>query len=217
MINSLLDWVINTVQQMDQFMVILIAGLAIMLETSLFIGLLLPGDSVLLVASTSVTTWGMWAGLVAAAIIGALVGETLGYWLGYFLGNPIKKSWLGRKIGAENWQRAEAFLQKRGGVAVFVSRFLPILHSVVPATAGIAGMSYRKFLAWTAPACTVWALAYVSVGALATASYQQLSQQLSWAGYIFIAVIVVFLVVVWLVKRWLSRRFAHDLDVLESE
>ncbi len=217
MLNTLLDWVISTVQQLDPIIVALIAGLAILLETSVLIGLVIPGDSVLLVASTSVTSWGMWAGIVAAAIIGALIGETIGYWLGRLLGNPIKRSWLGRKIGEANWQRAEGFLESRGGVAVFVSRFLPVLHSLVPATAGIAGMSYRKFIAWTAPACTIWALAYVSAGALATASYQQLSQQLSWAGYIFIAIIILFFVVVWLVKRWLSRKFAADLDGIEQE
>lgn len=217
MLNTLLDWVISTVQQLDPIIVALVAGLAILLETSILIGLVIPGDSVLLVASTSVTSWGMWAAVVAAAIIGALIGETIGYWLGRLLGNPIKNSWLGRKIGEANWRRAEAFLESRGGVAVFVSRFLPVLHSLVPATAGIAGMSYRKFIAWTAPACAIWALAYVSVGALATASYQQLSQQLSWAGYIFIAIIILFFVVVWLVKRWLGRRFAADLDGAEEE
>lgn len=216
MINTLLDWVIGTVQQMDPIAVTLIAGLAILLETSILIGLVIPGDSVLLIAATGITSWGMWAGIVAAGIVGSLIGETIGYWLGRLLGEPIKRSWLGRKIGAENWTKAETFLENRGGIAVFVSRFLPVFHSVVPATAGIAGMSYRKFMAWTAPACIIWALAYVSAGAIATASYQQLSQQLSWAGYIFIAIIVVFFVVVWFVKRWLSRRFADDITTPDA-
>lgn len=212
MINTLLDWVIGTVQQMDPLLVILIAGFGILLETSILIGLIVPGDMILLVASTGVTSWGMWAGLVAAAIIGALIGETIGYWVGRLLGEPIKRSWFGRKIGDEKWRSAETFLENRGGIAVFVSRFLPVLHSLVPATAGIAGMSYRTFMAWTAPACIIWSLAYVSAGALATASYEQLSSQLSWAGYIFIAIILAFFAVVWLVKRWLNRRFVNDID-----
>lgn len=212
MINSLLDWLISTVQQMEPFFLMLVAGLAILLETSILIGLVMPGDTVLLIASTGVTSWGMWAGLTAAAIIGALIGETIGYWLGRLLGEPIKRSWLGRKIGEKNWHKAEAFLKHRGGVAVFVSRFLPVLHSLVPATAGIVGMRYRKFIAWTAPACVIWSLAYVSAGALATASYAELSSTLSWAGYIFIAIIVAFFVIVWLIKRWLTRRFAADLE-----
>lgn len=212
MINNLLDWVIGAIQQLDPVLVVLIAGLGIMLETSILIGLVVPGDSILLISSTSVTNWSMWFGLVTASILGALLGETIGYWLGRLLGDPIKRSWLGRKIGEENWHKAETFIRERGGVAVFVSRFLPVLHSLVPATAGLAGMPYRKFITWTIPACIIWAIAYVSVGALATASYQQLKSQLSWAGYIFIAIIAAFIVVVWLTKRWLSRRFTPETD-----
>ncbi|MGO1544713.1 MAG: DedA family protein [Gulosibacter sp.] len=212
MVNNLLDWVIDAVQQLDPILLILVAGLGIMLETSVLIGLVVPGDTILLVASIGVTNWGLWAALVAAAIIGALLGETIGYWLGHWLGHPIKRSKLGRKVGEENWHKAETFLSRRGGLAVFISRFLPVLHSLVPLTAGIAGMPYRKFMAWTIPACTIWSLAYVSVGALATASYEQLSSQLSWAGYIFVAIIVLFFVIMWLAKRWLNRRFAKDFE-----
>ena len=218
MLNELIDWLISTVQQIDPVLRFLLAGLAILLETSLLIGLIVPGDTVLLVASTGVTNWGAWAALVAAGIIGALCGESLGYLIGRWLGEPVQRSWLGRKIGAKRWAAAEAFLHRRGGVAVFISRFLPVLHSLVPATAGIARMPYRKFMAWTAPACTIWALAYVSAGALATASYAQLGQRLHWAGYIFVAVIVLFLVGMWLVKRMLSRRVDAEVDAeLDSE
>ncbi|SJM70533.1 DedA family protein [Gulosibacter sp. 10] len=212
MINDLLDWVIGTVQQLDPTLLVVFAGLGVLLETSVLVGLVVPGDTILLVASMGVSDWGLWAAVVLSSIVGALIGESIGYWIGTVLGAPLKRSWVGRKIGAENWDRAHEFLQRRGGIAVFISRFLPVLHSLVPVTAGITGMPFRKFFGWTLPACVIWSLAYVSAGALATASYEQLSQQLSWAGYVFIGIIVVFVVLVWLVKRWLSRRVAEELD-----
>lgn len=215
MLNNLLDWLIATVLQLDPVLLVLGGGLAIMLETSLLIGLVVPGDSVLLIAATGVTSWSVWAWLIAASIIGALLGETIGYAIGRWLGEPLKRSWLGRKIGLQNWERAETFLQHRGGVAVFVSRFLPVLHSVVPVTAGLAKMPFGKFMAWTIPASTIWSFAYVSAGALATAGYQQLSSQLSWAGYIFIGVIALFVLAVWLGKRMLTRHFSKDFETLE--
>ena len=56
----------------------------------------------------------------------------------------------------------------------------------------------------------LWALAYVSVGSLAAGSYRELSRELHWAGYLFVAAIAVFLVVVVLVKRLLhGRESAH--------
>jgi membrane protein DedA with SNARE-associated domain len=47
---------------------------------------------------------------------------------------------------------------------VFISRFLPVLHSLIPLTVGMSTMRYRKFMAWTVPACVIWAFAYVTVG-----------------------------------------------------
>ena len=74
---------------------------------------------------------------------------------------------LGQRLGEDNWTRAELYLRRRGGPAIFLSRFLPVLHSLVPLTVGMSGFSYRRFMAWTTPACTVWAIAYVGVGAAA--------------------------------------------------
>lgn len=212
MLNDLIDGLIAWVQQIDPSLRILVAGLAILLETSLLIGLVVPGDSVLLVAATGVDGWGSWAALVAAGVIGALIGESLGFLLGRLLGEPIRRSWVGRRVGAERWRQAELLLQRRGGWAVFVSRFLPVLHSLVPVTAGLGGMRYRRFIAATVPACLVWAVAYVSIGAIATASYQHLGRSLHWAGYAFVAVIVLALVAVWLVKRRLERVVGRAID-----
>lgn len=85
---------------------------------------------------------------------------------------------------------------------MLLSRFLPVLHSVIPLTVGMSRMPYRTFLAWTVPACVVWTLAYVSVGAAAAGGYRMLSDRLHVAGYLFVAVIALFVLVVVLVKRW---------------
>ncbi|PZQ88410.1 MAG: DedA family protein [Leifsonia xyli] len=175
------------------------------LETSVLVGLVVPGDTIVIVAATAVGSPTEYAALVAAVILGALGGESLGFALGRFFGPKIRHSRLGRRIGEHNWERAENYVDRRGGIAVFVSRFLPVLHSLVPLTVGMSTMSYRRFIAWTAPACVLWAFAYVTVGALAAGSYRELSQQLHWAGYIFVGAIVVFLVAVVLVKRFLER------------
>ena len=212
MLNDLIDGLITWVQQIDPTLRVLVAGLAILCETSLLIGLVVPGDSVLLVASTGVDGWSSWAALVVAGIVGALIGESLGFAIGRWVGAPLQRSWLGRRIGAERWRKAEEFLERRGGWAVFISRFLPMLHSLVPVTAGLARMRYSRFIAATVPACTIWAVAYVSIGALATASYTQLGRSLHWAGYAFVGVIVVFLAVVWFVKRRLGRAVDEELD-----
>lgn len=211
--NEFLTWLLDAVQSVDPVLRTVLAGLAIMLETSVLIGLVVPGDTIVIVSGTAVSSF--WEGgiLVVVVIVGALVGESIGFWLGRWLGPHIRFSRLGAKVGEHNWVRAELYLRRRGGPAIFLSRFLPVLHSLVPLTVGMSGFSYRRFLAWTAPACTIWSVLYVSVAAAAAGTYRELADQLHYAGYLFVGVIVVFLVVAYVIKRVILAREAHHLRV----
>lgn len=209
--NEFLTWLLDAVQSVDPVLRTVIAGIAIMLETSILVGLIVPGDTIVLVAATAVGSFGEGFALVVVVIVGALIGETIGFWLGRWLGPRIRFSKLGARIGEHNWTRSELYLRRRGGPAIFLSRFLPVLHSLVPLTVGMSGFSYRRFLAWTAPACTIWAIAYVSVGAAAAGTYRELSDRLHYAGYLFAGVIAAFLLLAYLAKRLIQRREARHM------
>jgi membrane protein DedA with SNARE-associated domain len=208
-VNELLTALLDAVQSVDPVLRTLLAGVGIFLETSVLVGLIVPGDTVVIVAATAVDGVPEYIALVAAVIVGALGGESVGFALGRFFGPRIRHSRLGRRIGEHNWHRAENYVDRRGGIAVFISRFLPVLHSLVPLTVGMSTMSYRRFIAWTAPACVLWAFAYVSVGAAAAGSYRELADRLHWAGYVFVAIIAVFAIVVVVVKKLLERSEAR--------
>jgi membrane protein DedA with SNARE-associated domain len=209
--NEILDWILDTVQSVDPIARTLLAGVGILLETSVLIGLVVPGDTVVLVASTAVGSVVEYFALIVTVILGALAGETIGFGLGRWFGPHLLHSRLGRRIGEHNWHRAQRYLDRRGGPAVFISRFLPVLHSLVPLTVGMSTMRYRRFLAWTVPACVVWSFAYVSVGSLAAGGYRELSRELHWAGYLFVGVIAIFLFGVWGVKKLLMRSEAKHM------
>ena len=215
--DAFLLWLLDTVQSIDPVTRTLIAGVAVMLETSILIGLIVPGDTVVIIASMGVASPLEGAAMVIAVVVGALIGEGIGFALGRWLGPHIRSSWLGRKIGEHNWVRAERYLARRGGIAIFLSRFLPVLHSLVPLTVGMSHYSYRRFLAWTAPACVLWALAYVSVTSLAAGSFRELVDRVHFAGYIFVGVIAVFLLVVLLGKKLLTRLESRHLDASDAE
>jgi membrane-associated protein len=211
-VNDILSWILDVVQSVDPVLRTLLAGLGILLETSILVGLVVPGDTIVIVSATGVETPLQFAALVVAVIVGALAGESIGFALGRYFGPRIRASRLGRRVGEHNWVRAENYLRRRGGIAVFISRFLPVLHSLIPLTVGMSEMPYRRFMKWTVPACIIWALAYISVGALAAGSYRQLSDQLHYAGYIFVGIIVLFAVLVYVVKRVLSRVEARHME-----
>lgn len=211
-LNAALLWALDLVQSVDPVGRTAFAGLGMLLETSLLVGLVVPGDSIVLVASTAVGSPLEYAALVVIVIAGALTGESIGFALGRWFGPKIRDSRVGRRIGEGNWARASNYVDRRGGIAVFVSRFLPVLHSLVPVTVGMSNMRFRRFMAWTVPACAIWALAYVSVGSAAAVSYRQIAATLHGAGYVFVGAIVLFLVVVAVVKKVLARSAARHWD-----
>lgn len=210
--NELLDGILETVANVDPVLRTVLAGLGIMLETSVLVGLVVPGDSIVIVASTAVDGTVEYFALALTIIAGALIGESIGFALGRWFGPHIERSRLGRRIGEHNWHRARRYLARRGGPAVFISRFLPVLHSLVPLTVGMSDMSYRRFLAWTTPACIIWSFAYVSVGSAAAGGYRSLSDELHWAGYLFVGAIVLFFLLVWASKKVLMRLEARHMS-----
>lgn len=212
-VNEALNWLLGAVQSVDPVLRTVIAGLAIMLETSVLIGLVVPGDTVLMVAATGVGSLTEGLVLGAVVVVGALVGESIGFALGRWLGPHIRASWVGRRIGEHNWERSERYLRRRGGIAIFLSRFLPVLHSLVPLTVGMSGYSYRRFLAWTLPACLLWTTLYVSIAAGAAHGYREASGTAHYAGYLFVGAIVLFILIVFAVKKIIARiehRHMHD-------
>ena len=203
--NDILDWLLTTVQSVDPALRNILAGLAIMLETSLFVGLVMPGDTVVLVASTGVADIGDFFWLLGCVLLGSLLGESFGFWIGRLFGERIRASKLGQKIGEKNWRMADAFIESRGGLAVAISRFLPVLHSLVPVVAGATKMRYGVFIRWTLAACAVWASAYVGVGYLAKSSYEQIGSSLKFGGLIFVAIILIFVTIVHFAKKRLEK------------
>lgn len=211
--NDALTWILDLVQNVDPVVRTLLAGVGMLLETSILIGLVVPGDTIVIVASTGVENVIQYAGLVLAVIAGSLAGETIGFGLGRFFGPKIRGSRLGQRVGYDNWMRAENYLDRRGGIAVFISRFLPVLHSLIPLTVGMSTMRYRKFLAWTVPACVIWAGAYASVGWAAAGTYRELSGRLHYAGYIFVGIIALFLVLAVTVRALLGRNQRRHMEL----
>lgn len=215
-VDDFLLWILDAVQAVDPVARTLIAGLAVMLETSILIGLIVPGDTIVIIASMGVEGPVEIVAMVIAVVVGALIGESIGFWLGRWLGPRIRRSWVGRRIGEAHWARAERYLQRRGGLAIFLSRFLPVLHSLVPLTVGMSSYSYRRFLAWTAPACLLWAAAYVSVTSLAAGGFRELVDQVHFAGYVFVGVIVVFVLLVYVGKKLLEKWEARHMHVTDA-
>jgi membrane-associated protein len=209
-VNEVLDGFLAWVAAVDPILRTALAGVFILLETSVLVGLIVPGDTVVLIASTGVENLVEYFSLVAVIVAGALAGSSIGFTIGRHFGPWLRRSRLGGWIGEHNWARAEHFLHKRGGIAVFVSRFLPVFGSLTPLLVGMSHLRYRVFIAWLAPACVLWAFLYVSAGYGAADGYRELSQRFSGAAWVFAGILGGFLLLMYAVKRVLDRYMHHQ-------
>ena len=203
--NAIIDWLINHMQSLDPVLRTGLAGLAIMAETSLFVGLIIPGDTVVLIAATGSHNFGEFWLLLGMVLLGSMIGESIGFLIGRYFGERIRASKFGKRLGESNWAMADHFVHRRGGLAVGISRFLPILHSLVPVVSGMTRMRYRIFITWTLGACAIWAAIYVSVGYLAKSSYEQLSSNLKWGGAVFVGIVLIFVIGIHFAKKRLEK------------
>ncbi len=118
-------------------------------ETGLLAGFFLPGDSLLF-------TVGVVAGaghLDVVAIIlllcaAAVIGDAVGYFLGRHAGPMVYNRPDSRFFKKEHLDKTHAFYEKHGGKTIIYARFVPIIRTFAPFVAGVANMSYAKFLSF---------------------------------------------------------------------
>lgn len=179
--------------------------LLVVLDASLFLGFLLPGEAPVIVGGVLagrgvISLWGI-GGVVAGA---AFIGDSFGYLLGKWVGVERAVKW-GCKAGVteERMKRAEKFLDAHGGKSVFAGRFASVFRPVVPFAAGATGMSYRRFALFNLPAGLVWATVFIGLGYWAGEHWQQVARWVDRAGWV-----VVILVAAFFVSKWMKSRSA---------
>lgn len=201
--SDVIDTLLEALVGLQPAVLYLLTGAFVTLETSLLIGLLLPGDSVVMLAGTTVTGPPRFAALVLVSTLGSLLGESVGYLIGRRYGDRVRASRAGRRLGEDTWARAESFLTGRGGRAVAAARFVAVVHAVLPVVAGSVGMRYRRFLGWSALGAAAWSVTYVGIGALAGASWRQYGERFGLADLVVLGMVAL---AVWWLKTARRRR-----------
>jgi membrane-associated protein len=185
--------------------VLLTVGALVFAEDALFVGFVLPGETVALLAGAAAKIGhASLTGVLIVVILAAIVGDTVGYEVGRHLGSRVLRLRLfdRRRARVEDAQR---FLARRGGSAVFLGRWIAFFRAVMPFLAGTARMRYPKFLRWNALGGLVWGATVVLVGYAAGASYKRVEQSLGRGAAVAVLVVVVVAVVVWRVRRHRAR------------
>ena len=172
-------WLIDLVLHLDRHLVELLTRFDVWLypilfavifcETGLVVTPFLPGDSLLFAvgALSAIDTSGtlrapLLIGLLAAA---AVLGNMANYGIGRIIGPPAFSGRY-RLLKVDYLRQTEAFFLRYGGLAVLMSRFMPILRTLVPFVAGIGRMPYARFFGYNLVGGTLWVVLCVSCGYL---------------------------------------------------
>ena len=174
-------------------------------ETGLVVFPFLPGDSILFIAGTIVATAGLSVHLlVVLLIVAAVLGDSVNYAVGHYIGPRIYDKPDSRWFKQAHLQKTQAFYDKFGGVTIIIGRFIPIIRTFAPFLAGVAGMTYRRFLSYNVVGAVLW------IGLLVYAGY--LFGNIPWVkqnlSLIVIGIVVVSLIPA--VTTFISERRRRD-------
>ncbi len=131
-------------------------------ETGLVVTPFLPGDSLLFVTGTIAARGSLDLQTTLVLLtVAAIIGDNVNYWTGRFVGARIvERGW----VRQEYMERTHHFYEKYGGKTVFLGKFLPIIRTFAPFVAGIAKMTYPKFLAFNISGAITWMCVFILGG-----------------------------------------------------
>ena len=151
-----------------------IVVLIVFIETGFPFGFFLPGDPLLFIAgmviANALSPFGApllnllyWIVLIATA---GTIGNFTGYWLGKKSEGLLfqrKDKWFLKK---KYLIQAKEFYDKKGGGAIMLARFLPLVRTFAPIVAGIVKMSPGKFSIYNIAGSFLWVVSIVGAGFL---------------------------------------------------
>lgn len=162
-----------------------IAFFAALLETTIGLGLILPGSTIILFLGALSSRGYLDVGdLIWFSVLGAIIGDNINY----FLGRKYFNKWLQKGfwfLQTGHVEKAKHFMDTHGAKSVFLGRFIPSVKEVVPFIAGSLRMDQKKFMFWNVLGAIGWGFEWVMAGYIFAKSLDLAELWLSRAGLFF--------------------------------
>ncbi|HET9677023.1 MAG TPA: VTT domain-containing protein, partial [Solirubrobacterales bacterium] len=181
----------------------LLVGAFAFAETGAFVGLVVPGETVMLLG-------GAVAGqgaidiylLIAVAWFAAWLGDTTSFFLGRRLGRSFVLDH-GPRVGIshERFEKVEDYFGRHGGKTIFIGRFISLVRAFAPFIAGSSGMQYRAFVPYSILGTGLWATAHILVGYFFSRSIETAGKYAAKGAFLLAMLIVVVVGIVFLYRR----------------
>jgi undecaprenyl-diphosphatase len=171
----------------------LLVGFFAFAETGAFVGLVVPGETVMLLG-------GAVAGqgaidvylLIAIAWFAAWLGDTTSFFLGRRLGREFVIRHGPRfGISHERFEKVEDYFSRHGGKTIFIGRFISLVRAFAPFIAGSSGMRYRAFVPYSILGTGLWATAHILIGYFFSRSVETGAEYAGKGAFLLATLIVV--------------------------
>ncbi len=164
------------------------------------LGLPLPG-TLFVVAAGAFIRQGVleWATTTPLAFLGVILGDSCSYAIGRFA-----RAWVQRRFGASpTWQKAQATFDRRGGTAIYLTRFL-LTPLAIPTNliAGSSAFPFHRFLFYVAVGEATWILLYGGLGYTFGSQWELISQFLTDFSGLLVGLLILGVGIYLLIRRW---------------
>ena len=196
-----------------------LVGVMAFLETGAFVGLVAPGETVVIAG-------GVIAGegtisllpLIAIVWICAILGDTTSFYIGRRLGRKfLEKHGPRVKITHERLEQVEGYFDRHGGKTILIGRFIGLVRALAPFIAGSSGLSYRRFIPYSIIGTGLWATIFCTLGYIFWRSFDRVAHLAGQAifGLGVTVAVIVGIVVAYRrrheIKQWLLAHERHPL------
>jgi undecaprenyl-diphosphatase len=172
----------------------LVVGAFAFLETGAFVGLIAPGETIVLAG-------GVIAGqgeikllpLIGVVWICAILGDTTSFFIGRRLGRDfLLRHGPKVKITPERLATVERYFQRYGGRTILIGRFIGLVRALAPFIAGSSRLEYRRFLPYSVVGTGLWGSLYCLLGYIFWQSFDQVASAAGTATLVFAVLVAVF-------------------------
>jgi undecaprenyl-diphosphatase len=193
----------------------LVVLLATFLESAAFVGLVVPGETVAVVAGAAAAIRGDGPVVILlAAVIGAVAGDAVGFGLGRRYGARLTDHRRLRRFRTR-LEQSRSFVERRGWWSLVLARFVSVLRAVVPFSAGAVGMSYPRFFLGNMIGGILWGVGAAGLGYLAGTRWYMVESWIKTIGVTMAVLAALIGLVVWS-ARWIARNPERTRALLDA-
>jgi membrane-associated protein len=211
MLESLRDWyhLLVDIKGLIQWGGTILVCAVVFVETGLFFGFFLPGDSLLVTAGIFAAAGHLNLGLLLfLAFVCAAAGDQLGYWIGFHAGQALYKREDSLLFKKRHLERAHEFYERYGGKTVVLARFVPIIRTFVSPVAGAARMNYRRFLSYNILGGFLWVWGMVLLGYFLGSAIPEIDRHI----HLVIAIVVFLSILPAIIETMRQRKRRREED-----